>query len=111
MVKCKLRMATSEAINPEEMLAHASDAERYLKQMANKTRLMVMCSLLDGELSVSELLTNIPVTQPVLSQHLALLRESDMVATRREGQVIFYRLADERIRRTIELLYEFFCAG
>ncbi|WP_414827797.1 metalloregulator ArsR/SmtB family transcription factor [Alteromonas sp. H39] len=104
-------MASTKTIKPEEMLEHASDAERYLKQMANKTRLMVMCSLLEGELSVSELLTNIPVTQPVLSQHLALLRESDMVATRREGQVIFYRLADERIRRTIELLYEFFCAS
>lgn len=102
-------MSSSVAINPDEMLAHASDAERYLKQLANKTRLMVMCSLLKGEASVSELLSHIPVTQPVLSQHLALLRESEMVTTRREGQVIYYRLADERIRRTIELLYEFFC--
>jgi len=102
-------MAVSDKINVEEMREHAEHAERYLKQMANKTRLMVMCSLLDTELSVSDLLTRIPVTQPVLSQHLALLREAKLVATRRDGQVIYYRLADQRVVRTIALLYEFFC--
>lgn len=91
------------------MLEHASDAENYLKQLANKTRLMVLCSLLDNELSVSDLLTLIPVTQPVLSQHLALLREANLVATRRAGQVIYYRLADSRVEKTIALLHSFFC--
>lgn len=96
-------------MNADEMLAHAEDAERYLKQLANKTRLMVMCSLIDKELSVTELLALVPVTQPVLSQHLALLREADMVTTRREGQTIYYKLADERIKQTMGLLYGFFC--
>jgi len=45
----------------------------------------------------------------VISQHLALLRESKMVATRRQGQTIYYRLADERVKRLIALMYEFFC--
>lgn len=100
----------AEDIDTHELLEHATEAERYLKQLANKTRLMVLCSLLEKELSVSDLLTNIPVTQPVLSQHLALLREADLVATRRDGQTIYYRLADERVKKTISLLYSFFCA-
>ena len=71
---------------------------------------MVLCSLLKTEYSVSDLLTRIPVTQPVLSQHLALLREAKMVATRRDGQTIYYSLADERVKQTIGMLYQFFCA-
>lgn len=103
-------MSTKSEVNTHAMLEHAVDAEQYLKQLANKTRLMVMCSLLTDELSVTDLLKRIPVTQPVLSQHLALLRDAKMVATRREGQTIYYRLADERVTQTIELLYRFFCS-
>ena len=50
------------------------------------------------------------MTQPVLSQHLALLREAEFVATRRSGQTIYYRLADNRIIQIMNLLYGFFCA-
>jgi ArsR family transcriptional regulator, virulence genes transcriptional regulator len=97
-------------MDPSQMLSRAEDAEQFLKQLSNKTRLMVLCSLLEGERSVTELLSNVPVTQPVLSQHLALLREANLVATRRAGQTIFYRLADERIKQQMALLYQFFCA-
>tara|TARA_Y100001934_G_scaffold91774_1_gene113502 strand:+ start:5220 stop:5513 length:294 start_codon:yes stop_codon:yes gene_type:complete len=97
-------------MDPSQMLSRAEDAEQFLKQLSNKTRLMVLCSLIEGERSVTELLNNVPVTQPVLSQHLALLREAELVATRRAGQTIFYRLADERIKQQMALLYQFFCA-
>jgi len=97
-------------MDPSQMLSRAEDAEQFLKQLSNKTRLMVLCSLLEGERSVTELLSNVPVTQPVLSQHLALLREANLVATRRAGQTIYYRLADERIKQQMALLYQFFCA-
>ena len=97
-------------MDPSQMLSRAEDAEQFLKQLSNKTRLMVLCSLIEGERSVTELLSNVPVTQPVLSQHLALLREANVVATRRAGQTIFYRLADERIKQQMALLYQFFCA-
>lgn len=103
-------MTQNLAIDPNEILAHATDAELFLKQLANKTRLMVLCTLLEKELSVTELLDIVNVSQPVISQHLALLRESKMVATRREGQTIYYRLADNRVKQTIGLLYQFFCA-
>lgn len=99
----------TDELNIEAILERASEAENYLKQFANKTRLMVMCSLLNNELSVTDLLSRVPVTQPVLSQHLALLRDANMVATRRAGQVIYYRLADARVEKTIALLYSFFC--
>ncbi|MCP3863484.1 MAG: winged helix-turn-helix transcriptional regulator [Aestuariibacter sp.] len=97
-------------MDPSQMLSRAEDAEQFLKQLSNKTRLMVLCSLIEGERSVTELLNNVPVTQPVLSQHLALLREAELVATRRAGQTIYYRLADERIKQQMALLYQFFCA-
>ncbi|SHG38920.1 DNA-binding transcriptional regulator, ArsR family [Marisediminitalea aggregata] len=97
-------------MDPSQMLSRAEDAEQFLKQLSNKTRLMVLCSLIEGERSVTELLSNVPVTQPVLSQHLALLREANLVATRRAGQTIYYRLADERIKQQMALLYQFFCA-
>ena len=97
-------------MDPTLMLSRAEDAEQFLKQLSNKTRLMVLCSLLEGERSVTELLENVPVTQPVLSQHLALLRDAQLVDTRRAGQTIYYRLADERIKQTMNLLYSFFCA-
>lgn len=99
---------SSELLN-EDMLSHATEAEQFLKQLANKTRLMVMCSLLEQEKSVSQLLEVVDVSQPVISQHLALLRESGLVSTRRDGQTIYYSLADERVQRTIALLYDFFC--
>ncbi|GGF54697.1 ArsR/SmtB family transcription factor [Alteromonas lipolytica] len=97
-------------MDPSQMLSRSEDAEQFLKQLSNKTRLMVLCSLLDGERSVTELLDKVPVTQPVLSQHLALLREAEFVATRRSGQTIYYRLADERITQIMNLMYTFFCA-
>jgi DNA-binding transcriptional ArsR family regulator len=101
---------TPVALDPEAMLEHVGEAERYLKQIANKTLLMILCSLLENEQSVTQLLQKVPVSQPVISQHLAVLREASLVATRREGQVIIYRLADRRITKTMSLLHEFFCA-
>ncbi|BFT30023.1 metalloregulator ArsR/SmtB family transcription factor [Alteromonas sp. D210916BOD_24] len=103
-------MTEEIVVGADDMMEHASDAEAFLKQFANKTRLMVLCSLLKEEKSVTELLDVVKVSQPVISQHLALLRESQMVTTRREGQTIYYRLADERVKRLISLMYEFFCA-
>lgn len=102
-------MSEDMVIGSNAIMEHAAEAEIFLKQFANKTRLMVLCSLLEEEKSVTELLDVVDVSQPVISQHLALLREAKMVATRREGQTIFYRLADERVKRLIALMFEFFC--
>jgi DNA-binding transcriptional ArsR family regulator len=102
-------MSEQTVMKSEDMVQYAVEAELFLKQFANKTRLMILCSLLDEEKSVTELLDVVNVSQPVMSQHLALLREAKMVATRREGQTIYYRLSDERVQRLIALMNEFFC--
>jgi len=92
-----------------EMARHAEDAAQFLKLMANPNRLMVLCHLLDSELSVSQINEHVPLSQSALSQHLAVLRNSGMVATRRDQQTIYYRLANDGVEAIIGQLYEQFC--
>ena len=96
-------------MNIEQLAENAQQAEQFLKLMANKSRLMILCSLLQGEQSVGELNKNIPLAQSALSQHLASLRKAQLVATRREGQTIYYSLIDPKVASIITLLYEWFC--
>lgn len=96
-------------ISPAEMAKHASDAESFLKQLANSKRLMVLCVLSQGELSVSDLNEQIPISQSALSQHLAKLRDAGFVSTRRESQTIYYQLSDPRVKTIIDSLYTLFC--
>lgn len=93
-----------------ELLAGAEQASTFLKGLANRHRLLVLCALVDGERSVSELEILLKLRQPTLSQQLARLRHEGMVATRRHGKVIYYRLASSEARRLIGLLHELFCA-
>lgn len=93
-----------------QMTANAHQAEAFLKLFANKNRLMILCSLLDKELSVSELNQAVPLAQSALSQHLAALRKAQMVQTRREAQTIYYSVSDDRVKQILEKLYDFFCA-
>lgn len=96
-------------VAPEEMNRHAEEASQFLKLMSNPHRLMVLCHLLDRELSVSELNEHLPLSQSALSQHLAVLRHAGIVATRREHQVIFYSLASQDVAEIISVLHELFC--
>jgi ArsR family transcriptional regulator, virulence genes transcriptional regulator len=97
-------------MNIQDLKANSAQAEELLKALANGNRLMILCELKDGERSVSALERVVPLTQSALSQHLAKLREGGFVATRREAQTIYYRLADARVTRLIEVLHELFCA-
>ena len=101
--------APDAAPTPEQMARNAGEAARFLRTLGNENRLMVLCSLADGECGVSTLLERIPLSQSALSQHLAVLRREGLVATRRESQMIHYRLADARVKRMIPVLYELFC--
>ncbi|MES2035286.1 MAG: metalloregulator ArsR/SmtB family transcription factor [Pseudomonadota bacterium] len=89
--------------------ASAGEAARLLRALANERRLMILCQLVDGELSVGELLPRVGLSQSALSQHLAVLREEAIVATRREGQTIRYRIAEPAAVRVVETLAEIFC--
>jgi ArsR family transcriptional regulator len=90
----------------EESAARAASLMRLL---GNERRLMILCQLLEGELSVGELQPRIGLSQSALSQHLALLREEGAVSTRRDGQVIYYRVADPAVLRVLETLADLFC--
>ncbi|MEK4032847.1 metalloregulator ArsR/SmtB family transcription factor [Methylocystis sp. IM3] len=94
-----------------ELAPKAAEAESFLKALANRHRLMVLCELHKGEHSVTRLQEAVGLSQSSLSQHLARLREDKLVKTRRESQTIYYSLANENVSRIIGLLYELFCAG
>lgn len=90
----------------EQNAAHAAD---LLRLLGNRHRLMILCQITDGELSVGELQRRLPLSQSALSQHLAKLRADGIVTTRREAQSIFYRIADPAALRIIATLAELFC--
>ncbi len=94
----------------EMMAANATEAERFLKLLANKNRLMILCTLASEELSVKALNERVPLAQSALSQHLASLRENGLVSTRREGATIFYAVSDPKVATMLETLYQLFCA-
>jgi len=93
----------------EELAPRAAEAEAFLKAMANRYRLMILCQLHQGEKSVTTLQGGVGLSQSALSQHLARLREDDLVKTRRESQTIFYSLATPNVSELITLLYRLYC--
>ena len=94
----------------EQMRKHAPDAAGLMKALGNESRLMVLCSLTEGEKSVGELNEMIPLSQSALSQQLARLRTQGLVETRRESQTIFYSLAEGPAEQVIHLLHDIYCA-
>ncbi len=98
------------AFTAERMQEHAGDAAHLLKALGNEQRLLILCNLLEGPLSVGELNQKLDLSQSALSQHLALLRESGMVDTRREAQTIYYSLPDGPVVRVMALLQDIYCA-
>lgn len=93
-----------------EVKAHAGGAAQLLKALANEQRLLVLCSLVDGERTVSDINDRLTLSQSALSQHLALLRDAGIVTTRREAQAVWYSLATGPAQLVMAALYEAFCA-
>jgi len=94
--------------NPLE--AKADEVAATLAVMANPKRLLVMCTLLAGEKSVGDLAEIVQLSPAALSQHLGKMRALRLVATRRDGQTIFYSLASPEVRALLETLYRVYCA-
>lgn len=93
-----------------ELEKNANRAADLLGSMSNPRRLMVLCKLVDGEKSVNALAEAVGLSQSALSQHLAKLRQNGFVATRREGQTIYYRLASAEVHTILSALYGMYCA-
>jgi len=88
----------------------ASQAASLLKLLANENRLLILCRLVkEHELSVSELADVVGLSQSALSQHLAKMREEGLLATRREAQTVYYRIANADAARLLSLLKNIYC--
>lgn len=96
-------------ISQDRMAAAAEEAAGILRALSNPSRLLLLCQLVEGEKSVSELETALDLGQAYVSQQLARLRAEGLVAATREGRVMRYRLADARVTPVIQALYEQFC--
>lgn len=92
-----------------DMKERATEVANLLKTMTHPERLIVLCQLVDGEVSASQLQENSNLSQSAFSQHLAVLRKNNIVKVRKESQSVFYSLADERIEALIASFYKIFC--
>jgi DNA-binding transcriptional ArsR family regulator len=97
-------------MNILEFQANAGSAAKFLKALANPHRLMILCELLKGEQSVGALEQATGLRQSPLSQHLARLRQEELVSTRRVSQTIYYSLADPGVARMMAVLEELYCS-
>ena len=88
----------------------AEEVSRLLTAMANAKRLIVHCNLIDGERSVGDLADIVGLSSAALSQHLGKMRALNLVATRRDGQTIHYRIASPEVREVLQTLYRLYCA-
>lgn len=104
-------MKTRPAGLQEDKLAFA-DVEpvaELMKSLAHPQRLMIVCTLIEGERAVSELERELGIHQPSLSQQLATLREAGVIIGRRQAKAVIYRVHDERAAALIEALHAIFC--
>ena len=102
-------MTETKEINFDELRASADEASGLMKVMANSDRLILLCQLSQGEKSVGELESILDIRQPTLSQQLAVLREAELVTTRREGKNIFYRISSQSAMAVMQVLHEQIC--
>lgn len=91
------------------MLENAERTTAFLKSLSHPTRLIILCRLAEGKARVNELESTLGVPQAAVSKQLARLREEGLVSFVRDGRSIVYRLADERARRVVNMLYQEFC--
>ena len=97
-------------MNTDDLKANARKASILLKAMSNERRLLILCSLAEGELSVGQMERMVDLSQSALSQHLARLRHDGLVETRRDAQTIYYSLKGDEARTVIETLHDLYCA-
>ena len=101
--------ATTAPIDLFAMRSAANQACRLLKTLSNADRLMLLCQLAQGERCVSELEALLGIVQPTLSQQLTVLREEELVTTRREGKNIYYQIASPQAMAVMTVMYQQFC--
>lgn len=98
---------TPQLMSREEDIERAS---RSLKAMSHPLRLKILCTLGDREVSVQEIVDSVGTSQSNISQHLAILRDKGILASRKDANRVFYRVGDTRTLRLIGMMQEVFCS-
>ena len=98
---------TNKLIDKDEDILQASLA---MKAIAHPLRLKVLCVLSDGELSVQEIVASVGTSQSNISQHLAILRDKGVLATRKDANRVFYRIGDPRTVKLVGMMRDVFCS-
>lgn len=96
--------------DPSKLKRNAGKAASLLKALAHEERLMILCQLVNHELSVGQLAEESKLSQSAFSQHLAILREQGLVKTRKQSQTVYYRLANKHAAKLLETLHSIYCA-
>jgi DNA-binding transcriptional ArsR family regulator len=96
-------------IDLADMHKAADQACRLMKVLANADRLMLLCQLAQGEKCVGELEELLGILQPTLSQQLTVLRNEELVTTRREGKNIYYQISSPEALAVMQVLYKTYC--
>ena len=107
-------MSRQTAVKPrdldiDEIMASAREASEFLKALSHEARLVILCLLVEGEKSVSEIEQLLSLRQPAVSQQLARLRSDKLLETRRDGKNVYYSLARPEVREVIAALHAAFC--
>ncbi len=99
-----------QALAIERLESRAAEAAQMLKLLANENRLLILCRLVIArEMPVGAIVEAVGLSQSAVSQHLAKLRDDGLVATRRDAQTIYYRIADKNVARVIAVLKDIYC--
>lgn len=97
-------------INLEKMQSSADDACRLMKVLSNRDRMMLLCQISKGEIRVGDLEECLDIHQPTLSQQLTVLRNEELVQTRRDGKQIYYSLSNHAALEVMDVLYRNYCS-
>ncbi len=99
----------TSTLDLDKMKASAGNACRLMKVLSNPDRLLLLCQLSQGEKRVGELEEILGILQPTLSQQLTVLRDEELVTTRRDGKSIYYQIASPQALAVMNVLFDQFC--
>lgn len=105
-----MKFFVETVLNIEELRPKAAEAAQLMQMMSKPVRLELLCNLVTSEESVLALAKKLDLTQPAVSHHLKLLRDADLVETRRDGQTIYYSLKGREVEAIIGVLHQLYCA-
>jgi DNA-binding transcriptional ArsR family regulator len=100
---------TMRDMNLEAMRNSARAVSKLLRILSNEDRLLLLCQLTEGEISVGQLEAALDIKQPTLSQQLGVLRAEGVVKTRREGKRIHYAVSDPKVLTILSTVYSLYC--